>query len=77
MLRSSDPAQRPPMPELLLHLLSNRNYRCFWKKKKKKKGKHNDNNKVPNFPITPPADQGKRKKTCSILSFKYLVSADS
>jgi len=25
------------MPELLLHLLSNRNYRCFWKKKKKGK----------------------------------------
>lgn len=76
MLRSSDPAQRPPMPELLLHLISNRNYRCFWKKKKK--GKQTmTTKKVPNFPLAPPADQGKRKKACSILSFKYLVSADS
>lgn len=45
--------------------------------KEKKRQTNNDNKKVPNFPLAPPADQGKRKKTCSILSFKYLVSADS
>lgn len=45
-------------------------------KRKKEKKANNDNKKAPDFPISPPADKGKRKKSAVYLA-SSIVSANS